>query len=314
MIRLLRGDLCACFIFMAICFMCAGPGFGADLIKTIPHRAIEDVVFGHKDGLALTYDVLIPEENPKNIGIILVSSGGWNSEKSAITEDIEKMRRTEHWVRGLLQGRYTIFIVRHGSRPRYRVSEMTPDILRAVRFIRLRAAEYGIDPDHLGITSGSSGGHLSLMTAFKGDDGDPNAKDPVNRVSSRVQAIVAWFPPTDLVNWGEPGGYTKINMGAGFFEEILGKYDDLESSLKSISPIYFAAPNSPPLLLLHGDADKTVPLQQSEIMKAKYDELGLPVKLVVHPNGGHTFWSGIMDDYPTVWEWFDQYLAVEAEK
>ena len=60
--------------------------------------------------------------------------------------------------------------------------------------------------------------------------------------------------------------------------------------------------------MIHGDADKTVPVQQSELMRAKYEELKVPVKLVVHPGGGHTYWPGIMDDYPAAWEWFDQYL------
>ena len=65
---------------------------------------------------------------------------------------------------------------------------------------------------------------------------------------------------------------------------------DLESQLKAISPIYLVTKESPPLLLIHGDSDRTVPLQQSEILKAKYEELGLPVKLVVQPGGGHSSW------------------------
>ncbi|MBI1783775.1 alpha/beta hydrolase, partial [Candidatus Sumerlaeota bacterium] len=273
------------------------------------YRAVEDVVFGHKDGLALTFDVLTPEKDPKNIGVVLVSSGSWKSSKSDVQEENDRQRRGEHWVRGLLQGGYTLFVVRHGSGPRYPVTDMTPDIRRSVRFIRLHAADYGINPAKIGITSGSSGGHLALMTALTADDGNTEAKDPVERAGCRVQAVVAWFPPVDLINWGEPEGWKKLQTrGPKFFEDIFGKVTDLEAQLKSISPIYFASPSAPPLLLLHGDKDATVPLQQSELMKAKYEELGLPVKLVVHPGGGHSSWPGIMDDYPAVWEWFDRYL------
>ena len=65
---------------------------------------------------------------------------------------------------------------------------------------------------------------------------------------------------------------------------------------------------SVPTLVIHGDADKTVPLQQSEILKAKYEELGLNVRLVVQPDGGHGLWPGVADHFVMVREWFDKYL------
>ena len=76
---------------------------------------------------------------------------------------------------------------------------------RSVRFIRFHAKDYSIDPDRIGITGGSAGGHLSLMQGTAGDDGDPKAQDPVDRVSSRVQCVACFFPPTDFLNWGEKG-------------------------------------------------------------------------------------------------------------
>lgn len=273
--------------------------------KPIAFRAIEDVVFGHKDGMALTMDVITPLVKSNGIGIVLVSSGSWNSRKSDVMEEEEDRRINDHWVQGVIQGGFTAFVVRHGSSPRYFVPEMTADILRSVRFIRANAATYHIDPNRIGITSGSSGGHLSLMTAMKGDDGQPDAKDPIERVSSRTQAVVAWFPPTDLINWNAPKGYALIELARpGFFERLFGKVTDLEAQLRDISPIYFVSKESPPLLLIHGDADKTVPLQQSKLMQTKYQELGLPVELIVQPGGGHSSWPGIMQNYPAVWDWF----------
>ena len=273
--------------------------------KPIAFRAIEDVVFGHKDGMALTMDVITPLVKSNGIGIVLVSSGSWNSRKSDVMEEEEDRRINDHWVQGVIQGGFTAFVVRHGSSPRYFVPEMTADILRSVRFIRANAAIYHIDPNRIGITSGSSGGHLSLMTAMKGDDGQPDSKDPIERVSSRTQAVVAWFPPTDLINWNAPKGYALIELARpGFFERLFGKVTDLEAQLRDISPIYFVSKESPPLLLIHGDADKTVPLQQSKLMQTKYQELGLPVELIVQPGGGHSSWPGIMQNYPAVWDWF----------
>jgi len=271
----------------------------------VPYTAIEDVVYGQKEGMGLTLDALQPAPDKRNgIGIVLISSGSWKSSKSNVPEEVAKFR-SDHWAMGLLQNGFTAFVVRHGSGPRFYVPEMIEDIRRSVRFVRMKAADYGIDPDRIGITSGSSGAHLALMVGLTGDDGHPESKDPVERVSSRVQAIMAWFPPADLINWGVPDGYTMIEKARpGFFEGIFGKVTDLPAQLKSISPIYFVTPDDPPLLLIHGDADETVPVQQSEILKAKYEETGLKVKLIVHPGGPHTYWDGIENEYPGIAEWF----------
>ncbi len=274
----------------------------------VPYTATEDVVYGQKEGMGLTMDVLEPEQGRKGIGIVLISSGSWRSSKSNLPEEVAEFRQ-DHWAMGLLSNGYTAFVVRHGSGPRFHVPEMVEDVRRAVRFIRLHAADYKIDPDHLGITSGSSGGHLALMVGMTGDDGKADSKDPVERVSSRTQAIVSWFPPTDMVNYGITDGYTFVQkLQPQRFTDMFGTITDLPVQLREVSPLYFTTPDDPPLLLLHGDADKTVPLQQSEILKAKYEETGLKVKLIVQPGGVHSGWEGLEKNYVDVADWFDTFL------
>lgn len=297
-----------CFLLIALIGLSVWAQGQEFKLENVKSRLIEDVPYGHKDGLAMTFDVLIPETKPKNIGVILIVSGSWKSKKSDISAEEDSLRR-QHWAQGLLNGGYTIFLVRHGSTPRYTVPEMIGDIRRAVRFVRLHAKDYNVNPNNLGIVGGSSGGHLALMTALTGDDGKADAKDPVERVSSKVQAIMAWFPPADMVNWGGENGYKMLEkLRPSLFQDMFGKITDLESQLKSVSPIYHVQPDAPPLFLVHGDADKTVPLQQSQILKAKYEELKRPVHLTVQPGGPHTYWPGIEKNYPTIWEWFDRYL------
>ena len=277
-------------------------------LEPVKSRVVEDVVYGHKDGLALTMDVMIPETKPKNVGVILIVSGSWKSKKSDIPSE-EVLLRGQHWAQGLLNGGFTLFLVRHGSTPRYPVPDMVADIKRSVRFVRLHAKEYEVDPNHLGIVGGSSGGHLALMTALTADDGKADAKDPLERVSSRLQAVMAWFPPVDFINWGGENGYKMIEkVRPTLFQEMFGKITDLETQLKSVSPIYSVTADAPPLFLIHGDADKTVPVQQSQILKAKYEELKRPVHLIIQPGGPHTYWPGIEKNYPAIWEWFDKYL------
>jgi acetyl esterase/lipase len=282
----------------------------ADVTEPVKFHAVEDVVYGHKDGLALTLDVLTPEANAKGIGVIIVASGGFRSGKSNVLSDEVKRRQEEHWLQGLLAGGYTVFAARHGSTPRYFVPEMVEDIRRSVRFVRANAERFHIDPNRLVITSGSSGGHLALMVGLTGDDGKSDARDPIEQQSSRVQAIVAWFPPTDLINWGMPEGYKTLDkLRPGLLKSFFGEITDMEKQLKSISPIEQVSPDDPPLLLIHGDRDLTVPVQQSRIMKDKYDQAGLKVELIVHPGGGHTSWPGIIDEYPAVWTFIDKQLA-----
>jgi acetyl esterase/lipase len=299
-------SLCAA-LSLALCF-CAG-GAAQDLKwESIKYRAIEDIVYGQKDGMGLTMDALIPETKTKSIAVIFIVSASWKSTKNATIEE-EEVKRRQHWARGLLNGGYTLFLVRHSSSPRYFIPEMIPEIRRAIRFIRFHAKDYGVDPNHIGISGASSGGHLALMAALTADDGKADAKDPVERVSCRAQAVVAWFPPSDLVNFGGAAGYqTVVKLRPKIFQEMFGNVTELESQLKAISPINFVTENAPPLLLIHGDADKLVPVQQSQSLNAKYEELKRPVKLIIQPGAPHTYWLGIEKNYPAIWEWFDRYL------
>src|SRR5205823_6785815 len=126
---------------------------------------------------------------PNGAGVLWIQSGGWYS-----TWVDAKL-----WLvvgKPFLDKGFTLFIVRHGSAPKYTIPEATGDVRRSVRFIRMKAKDYGVDPERLGVTGGSAGGHLSLMLATTGDDGDANAKDEVLKQSDRVAAVVALFPPT----------------------------------------------------------------------------------------------------------------------
>ena len=122
----------------------------------------EDVIYGRKFGSALTLDVFTPKQNANGAAIIWVISGGWYSNHDQINAGgaIEYLRRG-----------YTVFAVVHGSQPKFTIPEVLEDMHRSVRFIRSRAKEYNIDPDRIGITGASAGGHLSLMQGTAGTAG-----------------------------------------------------------------------------------------------------------------------------------------------
>jgi acetyl esterase/lipase len=278
-----------------------------------------DVIYGRKAGLALTMDVIAPKEKPNRLGILFIVSGGWRSSPGFIRPEMY----SPFFERG-----YTVFAVVHGTQPKFTVPEIIEDIHRAVRFVRYHAKDYHIDPDRLGITGASAGAHLSLMLGTAGSPGNPKVKDPVDRVSSRVQAVACFFPPTDFLNWGKEGAVLDAkNMDRRFkaaidfqifdtqeriFKRVTDEKKEIDL-LREISPIYHISRDDAPTLIIHGDKDPLVPVQQSERMVAKLKEVGVPANLIVKKDCGHG-WITILKDTGSLADWFDRHLKNETRK
>ena len=160
------------------------------------------------------------------------------------------------------------------------------------------------------------------MQGTAGDAGNPTSKDPVEKESSRVQAVACFFPPTDFLNYGKPG---EDALGRGILSGFKAPFDFHEKDEKTntferitdeskrreigrqISPITHVSDDDPPTLIIHGDADKLVPIQQAEIIVAKLKEAGVDAKLVVKPDAGHG-WANITEDLTLFADWFDEHL------
>ena len=161
------------------------------------HPAVDrtdGVVYGQRHDKDLTMDIIRPVKGANGYGVALMVSGGW---KSGNPGDSPTWLMAPLLIRG-----YTIFAICHISQPDSTVMEIIDDMHRGIRFVRHHADKYGIDPDRIGVTGGSAGGHLSLMLATTGGPGDPNASDPIDRESSAVQAVAIFYPVTDLLNLG----------------------------------------------------------------------------------------------------------------
>ncbi len=271
-----------------------------------------DVIYGRKHGMALTMDVFKPKENANGAAVIWTVSGGWFSSHAHINLD---------FLRELLSRGYTVFAVVHGSQPHFTVPEAVADMNRAVRYIRAHAEQFGIDANRLGISGGSAGGHLSLMIGAAGTPGDAQSDDAVEKASSRVQAVACFFPPTDFLNYGTPG-FEWLNQGPK--DPLRAPFDfkewDAERKYfapvsetrrreiaREISPAHHVSSDDPPTLLIHGDKDYLVPIQQSELMIEKFKQAGVPCELVVKPGDAHG-WKDWHADMRTIADWFDKYL------
>lgn len=227
-----------------------------------------DVVYGHKDGMALFYDVFKPAK-PTGQAVLYMVSGGWFSRWQPPEQRIASFQR-------LLDRGITVFAVHHGSAPLFKVPDAVADVRRAVRHVRSNAALYGIDPERLGVWGGSAGGHLALMLGLASDQGNPAAKDPIERVSNAVKAVVAYYPPVDLRRMTGPNRR---------FPAL-----DFDNKLAAdVSPLLFVDASDPPTLIIHGSADTLVPISSGRSIYEALKQAGAVTEFIEIEGGDHGF-------------------------
>lgn len=193
--------------------------------------------------------------------VILIHGGGWKSGD----------RRIYHY--------YCVKLAEKGyatATISYRLSREAPypaavqDAKCAVRWLRANAAKYNVDPGKIAVLGGSAGGHLAMMVGYsegvkslEGEGGNPG-------VSSRVQAVINFYGPTDLT--------TDFARKAGVVIDFMGgkTYDEAQEQYREASPITHVTKNAPPTLILHGTIDDIVPVSQADLLAEKLKQLGVP--------------------------------------
>lgn len=280
------------------------------------------LIYGRKHGLAMTLDVFQPLAKHNGRGIVFAISGGWFSAH----RNIDGFAKRGSWSELIKRG-YTLFAVVHGSQPKFTIPEIREDMHRAVRFIRHNAKSYGIDPKQIGMIGGSAGGHLSLMQGTAGRDGEPNANDPIERQSSRVQSVVAYFPPTDFLNYGGEGehfdhyirrlldgknpylaalDFHSHDRDQNWYERITDEAK-VREQLREAAPVTHVSEGDAPSLIIHGDADKLVPIQQAHRIMARFKSAGVEAELLVMPGKDHG-WEAEPAELKMIGDWFDRHL------
>ena len=272
-------------------------------LKPADVEVIPDVVYGHKDGLALTFDIFKPKRQ-NGAAVIFVVSGGWIS---TWIPPAHALPRYEE----LLNKGFTVITLRHGSSPKYLIPDIVADVRRGVRFIRYNAKQWGIDPNRLGVYGGSAGGHLSLMIGTASDNGDPNAREDFLKESDRVAAVVAYFPPVDLrqITRGlnpPPTGTVLDRFPALNFEK---------EKAPDYSPLLFVTPDDPPTLLIHGDKDELVNISNSQIIFDAFKKNNVKTDFITIPGAGHGFRGDDAKRATALMvNWFEQTLLKNGAK
>lgn len=276
----------------------------------------KDVIYGRTAGAAMTFDVFTPSENANGTAVIVVVSGGWLSSREMLDSPL-----TARFIAPFIRHGYTVFGVLPASQPKFTIPEIAENVDKSVRFIRANAERFKIDGERIGIFGGSAGGHLSLLQATRPTPGKVLSLDALERASGRVQAAAVLFPPTDFLNYRAPGKNIMddpliVPFHAAFdFEEMSPtqhKLVDVRKErhteiLRATSPAQHVSENTPPCMIIHGDKDELVPIQQATLFLDKLKSHGVPAELVVKKGAGHG-WANPETDIETMATFFDKHL------
>lgn len=240
-------------------------------------RSIRDLVYATVDGKPLGLDLHLPAGSGAAPLVVYVHGGAWSAGDKT---------------------QYPAFLVDNGfavASLDFRSTNDAPfpanvhDIKAGIRFLRANAAKYGYRADRIALVGASSGGHLAaLVGTTNGDAGLEGTQGANLAQSSDVQAIVSWFGASNLttiLRQSTPGG---LEVRVPALQRLLGGQPDAVPELaRQASPVFHLDARDPPLLLLHGDQDAQMPVNQSLELDGAYRRAGLPVELFILHGVGH---------------------------
>ncbi len=255
-------------------------------------------VYAEAYGTGLVMDVLGPAGRSNGAAIIDVVSSGWQCDRVVFNEHLGFGLCDALCARG-----FTVFAVMPGASDIFTGVEMVRHVHAAIRHARAHAKDFSIDPDRLGLAGASAGGHLATLTALTAQAGRPESRDLWRRPGTAVNAVAAFFPPTDLVDYGgahlDRYSLEGLDVAGLLFRggltgrtqpEILARLEEL-SPFRAATGFHGQHPDAvpPPLLLFHGSADKLVPLSQSERLRDAWRSAGGDAELRVREGADHAW-------------------------
>ena len=251
---------------------------------------VGDIQFAAPDGLPLKLHIVKPQRQPAPKSyplVVFVQGSAWT--KPNQFWQIPQLCR-------LAREGFVVATVTHRSCYEAKAPAFLVDVKSAIRFLRANAAEYDIDPDRVCVWGTSSGGNTALLVGMTGDD-PAFESDVCPGYSTKVQAVVDCFGPTDLMRMMEVQYAGATPEEAALFFALGGgqSADECRAAMTQISPIHYAEPGRdfPPFLMLHGDADPVVLYEDTERLYNRLTELGYQADLVRVTGADHdgNFWS-----------------------
>jgi acetyl esterase/lipase len=243
-----------------------------------PPKIELDVVYSKPGERELKLDLARPAEGKGPFPcVVCLHGGGWR---------LGNKRDLRSWIEFLAHRGYVAARVGYRLAPDCTFPAQIEDAKTAVRFLRANADRYGIDKDRLAALGYSAGGHLACLLGLADEKCGFEGKECPDE-SSRVQAVVDYFGPTDLAGFAKDASAQRGMLGPF----IGAKYADNPTAHDRASPIKYVSKAAPPFLIFHGTKDGIVPIEQSRQLADRLKELGVSYRLVEIPDEGHG-WSG----------------------
>lgn len=225
-----------------------------------------DIQYGEAGGEKLLLDAHIPAGPGKHPVLLIVHGGGWmgGDKETDIVPLIAPVATNFTW-----------FTINYRLAPTNRWPACFEDVQTAIRWVKAHAAEYQGDPECIALLGYSAGGQLVTLAGTRATD------------DTRVQAVAAFAPPTDLVTDNERRGGLTISMRSLFGWDTTNITEAMRGVLKENSPLTYVRPGLPPFLIVQGSADVTVPAVQSQAFQARLQAAGVNCDLILIPEGQH---------------------------
>lgn len=249
---------------------------------TEPHQTIFDLEFVAYGERRLCLDLYLPQSATAPLPTIMyIPVGGWRaSRRPELRGQFEQMGFTEHG--------FALAVIEARVHPEAIAPATVFDCKAGIRWLRNHAAEYGLDPDRIGTCGRSAGGHLSALMAVSGDVPELEGDDAPYGVSTKIQACVDQCGPSDLERMADAElcaqAPTLEEVTSNFVGGPVGQNRDLA---RLVSPLRHVSAACPPMLIIHGEKDATVPLEESVIFHDALVAAGVDSTLDILPGVEH---------------------------
>jgi len=237
-----------------------------------------------------TLSVLRPQPGRENGSAVIVLPGGAYVGLASILEG----REIADWftARG-----FTAFVLRYRLGKQYLLPVPLIDARRAVQLVRARARDYHFAPDRIAIIGFSAGGHLAALSATQPVPGNPEAEDPIDRVSSKPDYLILGYP------W--IGGISP-NTAHLTYCKLMDVMDKCEELQKKYSPDLYVTKDTPQTFIYHTTDDATVPVEQALAFYSALLKAGVPAEIHIFQHGAHGSGLGsgnaALDQWPALLE------------
>jgi acetyl esterase/lipase len=258
---------------IASCVLPAANAAAAD-----QRNVLRDIEYAIVDGKPLRLDLHLPASAPRSPLIVWIHGGAWRSgSKSGMP------------LGSLVDEGYAIASVDYRLSTEARFPAQIHDIKAAIRFLRASGAEWKLPTEKIVIAGDSAGGHLAALVGLT--NGHIQLEGTIGthqQASSAVQGIMSFYGGANLTSILDQSTPHGLSVRVPALELLLGgQPKDLPALARLASPVYHIDSNDPPLLLLHGDQDRQMPINQAHELCGAYEEANLPVRFKVVHGAGH---------------------------